>query len=58
MKCLWITLADPDPPRNGQFLYSRGLIHGLTAAGMEVHVVGLTRPRGEHRHGQLKDGIY
>jgi len=58
MKCLWITLADPDPPRNGQFLYSRGLIHGLTAAGMEVHVVGLTRPRGQHRHGQFADGVY
>ncbi len=58
MKCLWITLADPDPPRNGQFLYSRGLIHGLAAAGMEVHVVGLTRPRGEHHHGQFADGVY
>lgn len=58
MKCLWITLADPDPPRNGQFLYSRVLIEGVKSAGVEVHVVGLTRPRGIHRNGQVTDGIH
>src|SRR5579872_2124967 len=24
MKCLWITLADPDPAVNGQLIYSKG----------------------------------
>ena len=26
MRCLWLTLADPTPAHNGQFLYSGGLI--------------------------------
>lgn len=58
MKCLWITLADPDPPRNGQFLYSRVLIHGLSSAGVDVHVVGLARPRGIHKNGQYAEGVH
>jgi glycosyltransferase involved in cell wall biosynthesis len=58
MRCLWITLADPDPPRNGQFLYSRVLIEGVSAAGAEIHVVGLARPRGSHRSGQHTDGVH
>ena len=58
MKCLWITLADPDPPRNGQFLYSRVLIEGVRSAGAEVHVVGLARPRGIHRNGQVAGGVH
>lgn len=58
MRCLWVTLADPNPPRNGQFLYSRGLIQSLSSTGMEVHVVGLARPRGEHRNGEFSDGVY
>ncbi|HEX9461178.1 MAG TPA: glycosyltransferase [Alphaproteobacteria bacterium] len=58
MKCLWVTLADPDPPRNGQFLYSRSLIHGLSSVGMDVHVVGLARPRGQHRSGESSDGVH
>jgi glycosyltransferase involved in cell wall biosynthesis len=58
MKCLWVTLADPDPPRNGQFLYSRSLIEGLTSNGVELHAVGLARPRGQHRNGEFSDGVY
>lgn len=58
MRCLWVTLADPDPPRNGQFVYSRVLIEGVKTAGAEVHVVGLARPRGIHRSGEYSDGVH
>lgn len=58
MKCLWITLADPDPPRNGQFLYSRVLIDGLRSADIDIHVVGLARPRGIHKNGQYAEGVH
>ncbi len=43
MKCLWLTLADPEPAVNGQFIYSRGLINATAAAGAELSVVGLSR---------------
>jgi polysaccharide biosynthesis protein PslH len=51
MRCLWLTLADPDPPTNGQYLYSGGLIKALASAGGEVHVVALARPDGRRHHG-------
>jgi polysaccharide biosynthesis protein PslH len=44
MKCLWLTLADPEPPENGQYLYSGGLIEAVASAGIELDVVGLSRP--------------
>ncbi len=44
MRCLWITLADPDPPHNGQYVYSGGLIRSLAGAGAHVVVLGLQRP--------------
>jgi polysaccharide biosynthesis protein PslH len=40
---LWLTLADPDPPLNGQFVYSKGLIEGACAAGASLRVIGLAR---------------
>jgi len=43
MRALWITLADPDPPTNGQYLYSNGLIHAFAAAGAKLEVIGLER---------------
>jgi polysaccharide biosynthesis protein PslH len=49
MKCLWLTLTDPDPPENGQYLYSSGLIDAVASAGLDLHVVGLSRPEGAHR---------
>lgn len=52
MKCLWLTLADPDPPENGQYLYSSGLIRAVAVAGLDLHVVGLSRPGGAHRRGE------
>lgn len=51
MKLLWLTLADPDPPTNGQFLYSAGLIEAVRYAGAEIAVVGLDRPQARHRDG-------
>lgn len=57
MKCLWLTLADPDPPMNGQFLYSSGLIRAAAAAGMELDVVGFSLPGGSHRDGDQTGGI-
>ena len=51
MDCLWLTLADPDPPMNGQFLYSSGLIRAA-AAGAVLEVAGFSLPGGRHRDGQ------
>src|SRR5512146_2330044 len=42
MHCLWLTLADPEPRHNGQFVYSGGLIDAL-AAEVDVTVLGLAR---------------
>jgi glycosyltransferase involved in cell wall biosynthesis len=44
MRCLWITLANPDPAHNGQYVYSGGLIRSLAGAGADVVVLGLDRP--------------
>lgn len=43
MRCLWITLVDPEPRHNGQLIYSGGLIGGAAEAGMEIEVIGLAR---------------
>jgi hypothetical protein len=43
MRLLWLTLADPDPPTNGQLIYSKGLILSAVAAGAELNVIGLSR---------------
>jgi polysaccharide biosynthesis protein PslH len=44
-KILWLTLADPEPANNGQFIYSSGLIRAVAAADgeIELHVLGLRR---------------
>lgn len=51
MRCLWLTLADPTPAHNGQYLYSGGLIDAVAEAGGEVVVVGLARPESARRDG-------
>ena len=43
MRCLWLTLADPEPRYNGQFVYSGGLIDSFAQAGGDVEVLGLGR---------------
>jgi polysaccharide biosynthesis protein PslH len=46
MGCLWLTLADPDPPENGQFLYSGGLIRAVAEAGLDLTVLGICQSGG------------
>lgn len=43
MRCLWITLADPEPATNGQLIYSRGLTGSVRNAGGSLCIVGLAR---------------
>src|SRR5215475_10232580 len=43
VRCLWLTLADPEPRYNGQFIYSGGLIDSVAQAGGDVEVLGLGR---------------
>src|SRR5690348_11032038 len=57
MKLLWLTLADPDPPTNGQFLYSAGLIEATLSAGAEIEVVGFDRPEARHRDGYRSERV-
>src|SRR5579871_3904980 len=57
MKILWLTLADPFPPTNGQYLYSYGLIRSIAKAGAELHVVGFGRPGSAHRDGQIDGNV-
>jgi polysaccharide biosynthesis protein PslH len=58
MKCLWLTLADPDPPMNGQFLYSSGLIRAAATAGVDLDVVGFGLPEGTHRDGEQTGTVH
>ncbi|WP_178133522.1 glycosyltransferase [Vineibacter terrae] len=53
-RCLWLTLADPEPRHNGQFIYSGGLIDAVAETGAEVEVLGLSRPDSPKRNG---DGV-
>jgi glycosyltransferase involved in cell wall biosynthesis len=52
MRCLWLTLIDPEPRLNGQLVYSAGLIEGAAQAGMEVHIVGLAREQRKRPLGK------
>lgn len=47
MKCLWLTLADPEPRTNGQYIYSGGLIDALANSGGRLTVVALARDAAE-----------
>ncbi len=57
MRCLWLTLADPDPAHNGQYIYSAGLINAVAAAGVELVVLGLKRPELRRRDGACEGPI-
>src|SRR5215470_7136020 len=48
VRCLWVTMADPEPRHNGQYVYSGGLIDSLAAAGGHVEVLGLSRSEAPH----------
>ena len=47
---LWLTMAVPEPPTNGQFLYSKGLIAAATAAGLSLDIVAVNRPAAISEH--------
>lgn len=51
MRCLWLTLADPEPRHNGQYVYSGGLIDSVAATGSDVEVLGLRRPESARVSG-------
>ncbi len=55
MRCLWLTLADPEPRHNGQFIYSGGLIYALAATGLELAVLGLARGNGSQGNGHCHE---
>src|SRR5215471_6406909 len=48
VRCLWVTMADPEPRHNGQYVYSGGLIDSLAGAGGHVEVLGLSRSDAPH----------
>jgi glycosyltransferase involved in cell wall biosynthesis len=56
MRCLWLTLADPEPRHNGQYVYSGGLIDSVAATGSEIAVLGLRRPDSPPRHNGNGNG--
>ena len=52
MHCLWLTLADPEPRHNGQFVYSGGLIDSVAEAGGDIEVLGLGRSDSSTANGR------
>ena len=52
MRCLWLTVADPEPRYNGQFVYSGGLIDSVAEAGGDIEVLGLSRPGSGSANGE------
>ncbi|MBN9541280.1 MAG: glycosyltransferase [Reyranella sp.] len=56
-RCLWLTLADPEPRHNGQFIYSGGLIDAMRSAGCEVEVLGLRRAESAKGNGWREDHV-
>ena len=46
IRYLWLTFCDPDPPINGQFIYSGGLIRAVANANVDLTVLGLSRQEG------------
>jgi glycosyltransferase involved in cell wall biosynthesis len=57
MRCLWLTLADPEPAQSGQFLYSGGLLKATAQSGAEVELLGLGRRDSPRQDGERSGGI-
>src|SRR5215471_13420519 len=57
MRCLWLTLADPDPRHNRQYVYSGGLIDSVAATGSEIEVLGLRRPDSPRCNGARDEHV-
>lgn len=56
-RLLWLTLADPEPRHNGQFIYSGGLIDAMRSTGSEIEVLGLRRPESSRDNGWREDHV-
>jgi glycosyltransferase involved in cell wall biosynthesis len=56
-RLLWLTLADPEPRHNGQFIYSGGLIDSMRSTGSEVEVLGLRRAESLKGNGWREDHV-
>ncbi|HYM02045.1 MAG TPA: glycosyltransferase [Stellaceae bacterium] len=50
-------MADPDPPLDGLFVYSGGLIRALAGAGAETVVLGLQRPESIKADNAHEQGV-
>src|ERR1700759_4569945 len=57
MRCLWLTLADPEPRHNGQYVYSGGLIDSVAATGSEIEVLGLRRTDSPRSNGARDEHV-
>lgn len=57
MRCLWLTLADPEPQYNGQYIYSGGLIDSIAATGSDIEVLGLRRPESGRCNGTRDEHV-
>ena len=57
MRCLWLTLADPEPRHNGQYVYSGGLIDSVAATGSEIEVLGLRRRDSPRSNGARDEHV-
>jgi glycosyltransferase involved in cell wall biosynthesis len=57
MRCLWLTLADPEPRHNGQYVYSGGLIDSVAATGSEIEVLGLRRSDSPRSNGTRDEHV-
>jgi hypothetical protein len=51
-KWLWLTMAVPDPPNNGQFLYTKGLVEAAASADIDLDIIALERTEGRNEPAQ------
>lgn len=58
MRLLWLTLADPEPRHNGQYIYSGGLIDAVAASGARIEVVGLARCGDKSQFGRRNGAVH
>lgn len=58
-RCLWLTLADPEPRHSGELLYSGGLIDAAASAGLQLEVLtGAGALAGTtHGYGEAVNGV-
>lgn len=58
-RCLWLTLADPEPRYSGELIYSGGLIDAAAGAGLQIDVVtgARNRPGAAHGYDEAQNGV-